>query len=174
VGEDYAGKYMCPNCDTELAKVVPFFMVPGTPGWHWQRKYPIPANTEGDRLFSKKELELLVVEHDAIMKILREPLARHRRSDPPVIDDAAGPPFQLVTPARLAAYLERRGWTIDEGGTDEIHQSWEKPGGGVCSTHAIPVADAEVMAWDVEAVALGEDCSVLAVLVGLLTRVPRG
>ena len=45
------------------------------------------------------------------------PIARGRRRDPPVIDDAAGPPLRLVTPARLAAYLERRGWTIDEGGT---------------------------------------------------------
>ena len=30
------------------------------------------------------------------------------------------------------------------------------------------------MAWDVESVALGEDCSVLTVLVGLLTLMPGG
>jgi hypothetical protein len=38
----FDGKYTYPSCETELAKVMPFFMVPGTPGWHWKRKYPIP------------------------------------------------------------------------------------------------------------------------------------
>jgi hypothetical protein len=27
----YHGKYVCPNCETELAKIMTFFMVPGTP-----------------------------------------------------------------------------------------------------------------------------------------------
>ncbi|NUQ73381.1 MAG: hypothetical protein HUU21_07485 [Polyangiaceae bacterium] len=40
-GDDYNSKYICPSCETELAKVVPFFLQPGTPGWHWQRKYPV-------------------------------------------------------------------------------------------------------------------------------------
>jgi hypothetical protein len=115
----------------------------------------------------------LVAEHDVIMKILLDPAARGRRRDPPVVDDGA-PALQLVTPARLAAYVERHGWCSDEGGTDEVHQSWEKPGGGVCGTHAVPVADAEVMAWDVESIALGEECSVLRILVELLMPLPRG
>lgn len=46
VGAVYEGSYVCPNCDTELAKVVPFYMIPGTPGWHWQRKYPIPGKKQ--------------------------------------------------------------------------------------------------------------------------------
>jgi len=171
-GDGYQGQYVCPNCDTELAKVVPFFMVPGTPGWHWQRKYPILGKARRTRLFSRQELALLVEEHDAIEAILWDPAARARRRNPPVVNAGAHQELQLVTPARLAAYLERCGWTIDEGGTDEVHRSWEKPGGGICYTHAIPVADAEVMAWDVESVALGEDCSVLSVLVGLLTLMP--
>jgi hypothetical protein len=172
VGEDYTGRYICTNCDTELAKGVPFFMVPGTPGWLWQRKYPIPGKTEGDHTFSVEDLELLVTEHDAIMRLLTDPAARGRRRDPPVVDDGV-PPLDLVTPAKLAAYLARRGWTIDEGGTDEVHRRWEKEGGGICVTHAIPAADAEVMAWDVESVALGEDCSTLRILVGLLTQLLR-
>jgi hypothetical protein len=50
VNEPYDGQYFCPNCDTELAKIAPFYLVPGTPGWHWQRKHPIPGKkqrTEG-------------------------------------------------------------------------------------------------------------------------------
>lgn len=43
VGEPYAGAYVCPNSDTELAKIAPFYFVPGTPGWHWRRKHPIPG-----------------------------------------------------------------------------------------------------------------------------------
>lgn len=49
VGEVYEGMYTCPNCDTELAKITPFFMQPGTPGWHWQRKHPIPGKKQGNR-----------------------------------------------------------------------------------------------------------------------------
>jgi hypothetical protein len=172
VGDGYSGKYVCPTCETELAKVVPFFMVPGTPGWHWQRKYAIRGKTEGDRVFSRREFELLVEEHDALMDILHDAAARGRRRDPPVINASAHKELQLVMPARLATYLERGGWRIDEGGTDDIHRTWEKAGGGVCVTHAIPVADAEVMAWDVESVALGEGCSVLRVVVGLLALGP--
>jgi hypothetical protein len=173
VGDSYSGKYVCPTCETELAKVVPFFMVPGTPGWHWHRKYPIPGKKDNDeRSFSRLELELLVEEHDALMDILHDAAARGRRRDPPVINASAHKEFQLVTPARLATYLERGGWTIDEGGTDDIHRTWEKASGEICYTHAIPVADAEVMAWDVASTALGEDCSVLRVVVGLLALGP--
>lgn len=43
----YDGKYVCPGCDTELAKVVPFVAQPGTPGWHWRRKDPIPIKGTG-------------------------------------------------------------------------------------------------------------------------------
>jgi hypothetical protein len=50
--------------------------------------------------------------------------------------------------------------------------TWDGPDGAICFTHAIPVADAEVMAWDVESNALGEDCSVLRVMVGLLVIGP--
>ena len=46
VGEPYEGTYVCPNCDTELAKIAPFYLVPGTPGWHWQRRYPIPGKKQ--------------------------------------------------------------------------------------------------------------------------------
>ena len=172
VGGD--GKYVCPNCDIELAKVVPFFMVPGTPGWHWQRKFPILGKARRTRLFSRQELALLVEEHDAIEAVLWDPAARARRRNPPVIAAGAHQELQLATPGRVTAYLEQRGWTIDEGGTDEVHRSWEKPGGGICYTHAIPVADAEVMAWDVESIALGENGSVLSVLVGLLALMPGG
>jgi hypothetical protein len=47
VGELYEGKYICPSCDTELAYCVPFIMQPGTPGWHWRRKEPIPNRKQG-------------------------------------------------------------------------------------------------------------------------------
>lgn len=46
VGEPYDGAYTCPNCDTELAKVSPFYLVPGTPGWYWRRKHPIPGRRQ--------------------------------------------------------------------------------------------------------------------------------
>ena len=133
VGDTYNGRYVCTNCDTELAKVVPFFMVPGTPGWHWQRKYPIAGKTEGDRVFSMQELELLVEEHDAIKAILVDPDARRRRRDPPLMNAGTHKELRLVTPTRLVAYLERRGWTIDEGGSDEVDPGLGKPGGGVCT-----------------------------------------
>ena len=41
VGELYTGRYECPHCKTELAKIVPFVIQPGTPGWDWRRKHPI-------------------------------------------------------------------------------------------------------------------------------------
>ena len=173
-GGGYNGKYICPQCETELAKLVPFFLVPGTPGWHWQRKYPIPGKKKDndERFFSQQELELLVEEHDVVSIILDDPAARGRRRDPPVLGVGGHKNLDLVTPARLTTYLERRGWTIDKHGSDAIHRTWFKPGGGICYTHAIPVADAEVMAWDVETIAHGEDSSVLRVMVGLLALGP--
>ena len=47
VGVPYAGSYACPNCDTELIKFTPFFLVPDTPGWHWRRKHPLPGKKQG-------------------------------------------------------------------------------------------------------------------------------
>ena len=52
--------------------------------------------------------------------------------------------------------------------------TWDEPDGAICSMHAIPVADAETMAWDAESIAHGEDCSVLRVMVGLLALGPVG
>jgi hypothetical protein len=49
VGASYEGKYVCPYCDTELARILPLFMTPGTPGWYWQRKEPIPNKKQGPR-----------------------------------------------------------------------------------------------------------------------------
>ena len=45
-------------------------------------------------------------------------------------------------------------------------------GGWICYMHAVLLADAKVMALDVESIALSEDCSVL--LAGLLTLMPGG
>lgn len=121
IGGDYTAKYICPSCETELAKVVPFFMVPGTPGWHWQRKYPIAGKNKdnnGERLFSLQELEVLVAEHSAVTLLV----ARARRGEPGahvVVPEQ----LQLVTSARLGAYLQARGWAIDEAGSDDAHRT---------------------------------------------------
>ncbi|UQA57121.1 hypothetical protein [Polyangium aurulentum] len=53
VGKVYEGKYICPHCDTELGRAVPLFMQPGTPGWHWQRKTPIPKKKNGPNALAK-------------------------------------------------------------------------------------------------------------------------
>jgi hypothetical protein len=50
--------------------------------------------------------------------------------------------------------------------------TWDGPDGAIWFTHAIPIADAETIAWDVETIAHGEDSSVLRVLVGLLALGP--
>lgn len=50
--------------------------------------------------------------------------------------------------------------------------TWDRPDGAICFPHAIPIADAETMAWDVATIAHGEDSSVLRVLVGLLALGP--
>jgi hypothetical protein len=166
-GEPYGGNYICPNCGTELAKIPS--PEGGTPGWAWQRKVPVAGKT--GRIFSDQELDLLVEEHDAITRILEDPEARSRHCTHPRVDSGAKV-LRLVTPARLAAYLERYGWGFEGPATDETQQGWKKAGGKYCTTRMCAVADAEGMAWDVESVALGEDCSVLRVLVGLLAVEP--
>jgi hypothetical protein len=57
VGRLYEGKYICPYCDTELARAVPLFMQPGTPGWHWRRKTPIPSKKNGPHALAKYYIE---------------------------------------------------------------------------------------------------------------------
>ncbi|UQA61415.1 hypothetical protein [Polyangium aurulentum] len=167
-GGDYNGTYVCPNCETELAKVVPFFMVPGTPGWHWQRKHPVPGKKmDNDRRnVSLQELEVLVAEHDTVTLLVTRAQRRIDLGVHIVVPEQ----LQLVTSVRLSAYLQAHGWTIDEAGSDDKHRTWRKSDGRVCYTHA--EGDAEVMAGDVESVALSEGCSMLRVLVGLLALGP--
>jgi hypothetical protein len=66
--------------------------------------------------------------------------------------------------------LQARAWTIDEGGSDDTHRTWKKANGAVCYTHG--EGDAEVIAGDVETIALGEECSTLHVLARLLALEP--
>lgn len=167
-GDDYNGEYICPSCATELAKVVPFFLQPGTPGWHWQRKRPIPGKKNNDgRLFSSQELELLVAEHDTITLLVG---GARSGSDPATAASVSADALRLVTPNRLDNYLRAHGWALDDASSDNVRRTWRKTDGGVCHIHTN--CDAEFMAKDIESVALGENCSVLRVLVRLLALGP--
>lgn len=78
-GDDCNGKYIYPSCDTELAKLVPFFLPPGTLDcWHWQRKYPVSGKRKDndEPHFSLQELEVLVVEDDAVTLLVERARGR--------------------------------------------------------------------------------------------------
>lgn len=104
-------------------------MVPGAPGWRWQRKYPIPGKKKDNdgRYFSLQELELLVAECDTVTLLV----ARARRPLDPGARVIVPEQLQLVTLAWLGAYLQARGWTIDEASGDDAHRTWRKSDGGV-------------------------------------------
>jgi hypothetical protein len=111
---------------------------------------------------------LLVEDHDAISEVLLDPDANDRRCRglPPV---SSGAILLLATPARLTAYLESRGWVRDPHTAHtwtRLPECSDEP--DTCIVHAAPVAFAEIMAWDVESVAVGEGVSVLRVLAGLV------
>jgi len=147
--------------------VAPLFLVPGTPGWHWQRKYPVPGKKKDNdgRYFSLQELEVLVAEHDGHAPRREGAAAARSRGSRPRARAVQARHLGLAR-----TYLQARGWTINEASSDDAHRTWRKSDGGVCYTHAD--GDAEVMAGDVESVAIGEECSVLRVLVGLMALGP--
>lgn len=168
VGEIYNGRAICPNCGTELAKVVPYYLLPGAPGWHWRRKYPVAGKKQGQRLFSAKDVDLLDAGYEVMARLL-EP-GRHQSGPAKVGVEIEK--LQFVTTAGLSTYLYERGWTTDETSGDEASRTWKKIDGSLCSTRGkdIPAS----LAKDIEAIALGERVTTLQILVELLALKLRG
>ncbi len=123
---------------------------------------PIAGKKQGVNSFSPEEQALFEEEFDLLACLLLP----ERYPPDPAQSGMLHNNLHLVTASKLTAYLQERGWVMDEAGSDEASRRWKKADGSVCSIHTKDKA--ESLAKDIEAIALGEKVSALQVLVELL------